>query len=81
VSSPLEIKIALHYWCSSEPYDGPEANSPAFSQITATMCSRGLLVMRNGGLDGVHDVLKVYVETLCAVPWPVQMWVIPKEDQ
>lgn len=82
VSCPLEIMIALHYWTTPGPYspECPEhANSPAVREACARMIKAGLLQFGETEQYTATESTRVFVQALCAVPWPVQEWVIPKQ--
>lgn len=82
--SPAEIKIALHYWVHPYDYDGIEA--PNFvMEVCEKMVRAGLLRYDSPEVGVIgpkftrnEEAMKVYVEALCAIPWPVQVWVVPK---
>lgn len=89
MTSPLEIKIALHYYCHPGDYDGgegPHFESSAVRRMHIEFVERGLLRRVDGEpAEGeahwtAAPALEVYVDALCAVPWPVQEWVIPKVE-
>lgn len=81
--TPIEIDILLHYYVSPEEYRNGDIGAPAVLDALKKFVSRGLIVKRTvpneyGALyEGNSAALKVYVETLCAVPLPVQKWVMP----
>lgn len=88
--SPLDIQIALHYWSRVNLYAESEplhAGSSAVAESKARLVKAGLLVKLDvPTLEGadycrVYEPMKLYVETLCAVPYPtkVEMWVISHE--
>ena len=87
MASPLEIKIALHYWFNStEDYaadDERHRTSPAVVSAVDSMVKAGLLEYA-GNVPGrveAGPALATYVAALRAVPFPVQQWVIPKADE
>ena len=83
--SPLEIKIALHYWCYPHDYEnaeGPHWNSPVVRDIIRRMQDAGLIVTLPVAADrpaiyGRGPALRCYIDALCSIPWPVQVWKIP----
>lgn len=85
--SPLEIKIALHYYAHPYDYENGEGNhwdAPATRAAIKALLEHKLLSIRpmssdEGWVYTRGPALNVYVEALCAVPWPVQTWVIPKD--
>jgi hypothetical protein len=83
--SPLEIKIALHYCCHPDDYDGGRGEHWGSAPVQAIMkdfLAAGLL--KNSDDDGVMytrtDALGVWVDAICSVPRPVQKWVIPSSE-
>ena len=87
MASPLEIKIALHYWTNStEDYaadDERHRTSPAVVSAVDSMVKAGLLEYprKVPGKVEVGPALETYVAALMAVPFPVQQWVIPERDK
>ena len=85
--SPLAITIALHYWAHRERYAWREpehAGSIAVAEIKEALVKHGLLRSlpsrpdhTSADYEPVEDGMSVYVDALCAVPWPVKKWVIP----
>jgi hypothetical protein len=83
MSSPLEIKIAMHYWALVGDYEdgkGEHWNSPAVQSILGSFVHDGLLKRAGNEVMEKYqrtDALGVWVDAICAVPKPVQMWIIP----
>jgi hypothetical protein len=85
MASPLKILIGLHYWTTPTPYAEHEpdhASSPAVQEAVQDFIKGGLLVERSvpseyGSKYEATDALRVWVEALCNVRWPVQVWVVP----
>lgn len=83
--SPLEIKIALHYYTDPTEYEGGAGahyHSVAVQGILSDFTERGYLVElaepnQWGGRRRGTPALDVYVAALRDVPLPVQRWVIP----
>ena len=80
MASPLEIKIALHYW-SQNTIDYPNMNDPAPREILFTFSECGLL-KRSDDPSAIPrytagPALKCYVSGLMSIPFPVQHWVLP----
>lgn len=77
--SPLEIRIALHYYAFVDDYRGEESRLK-IDEICNDFVRRGLLRLattdEHRRFVGT-DALNLYVEALCNVPFPVQRWVIP----
>jgi hypothetical protein len=84
MASPLLIKIALHYYItSSEDCSELESRFEAQQFALSVLLESGLLERIGGDRDELKfrgtDALKVWVEAICAVPFPVQQWVIPEK--
>ena len=76
-TSPLDISILLHYYCS--PRDVSNINAPAVQESIEHFLEIGLL--KNSKDEGVRyeanrEALEVYINALCNVPFPVNKWVI-----
>lgn len=80
--SPLKIRILLHYF--AHPVDEyPMPNSHAIDELFGD----GLLTDRvadasdHRRYNAYTTTPKgdAYVEAICSIPLPVQLWVIPKE--
>lgn len=85
MASPLEIDIALWYYCRPgdwRPHNGDNnEDAPAVKEVFCKFVELGLLRRNNCGVFSNYvgtKALHVYVEALCNVPWPVQQWVIPE---
>lgn len=75
--SPLGIEIGLHYHCIAVG-DFPRLDAPACQEMVAWMVEAGLLNPVNGDRRyEPTDGLRVWVEALCAVPFPVRRWILP----
>lgn len=83
---PLEISIALWYYTRPGDYgrgDGDNNfDAPSVQAALQGFVDAGLLKRNDPNSDLPQhfygtDGLRVYVEALCSVPWPVQQWVIP----
>jgi hypothetical protein len=82
------IMIGLHYWTSPAPYAERESahrESPAVAEAMCSFVNGGMLRKREapnkyGGEYEATDALGAWVEGLTSVRWPVQVWVIPKND-
>ncbi len=79
--TPLYIEIGLHYAVRCDEF--PRLAAPACKQAVADFLDRGLL--KRPEIDCGRDYeptdgLKAWVDALCAVPFPVQLWVIPERQ-
>lgn len=87
MASPLKIMIGLHYWTTPTEYsadDDNHRNSEAVIEAICDFVNGGLLKPRDkpsqyGSRYEGTDALRVWVEGLCNVRWPVQVWVIPSD--
>lgn len=84
MTSPLKIQIALWYWCRTDDYSSDDIHhrfSPACKEIYNQFLKEELLVEAKEGVNGptykAGPALECYVDALCAIPFPVQQWVIP----
>lgn len=89
MATPLEIDIALWYY--TRPGDYGEGmgdhnfKAPAVQEALKRFVDAGLLKAHEPNSDLpqlFHNTegLRVYVETLCNVPWPEQRWVVPSME-
>lgn len=93
MTSPGEIIIALHYWTT--PGDYPHLSDdlqPSYVGETVTkFLEAGLLRACQKGVTSTSrlvlgqkyeatDAMRVYIDAICAVPFPIQQWVIPKVE-
>lgn len=74
--APAFIEVLLAFW-----YD-PNARerdwSPGQVEFISRLESRGILTRHYDGRLGCNpDALKPYIIAVCAVPLPIQQWVIP----
>ena len=88
MTTPLMIKIGLHYWATPGDYspDNQEnRNSPAVRECIDFMFRHGMLRLsderdedRDPAKYRATDALKAWVvDGLCKVPFPEQVWIIP----
>ena len=81
--SPLEIEILIHYYCSPTEYRDGDLGAPAVRDAMREFVTLGLINVlpepneHGARYRGNSDALKPYVEALCAIPLPVQRWVLP----
>lgn len=74
--TPLEISIAIHYWCYPTPWKGGSENwSEMDCKIVAEMTARHLVEYQNGNLTGNTPAMRCFIEALESVPWPSIKWV------
>lgn len=86
MTTPLEISIALWYYCRVGDYGKGTGDfnfdAPAVQETLQRFVDAGLLKKHEPNNDLPQffhntDGLRVYVEALCAVSWPEQRWVMP----
>lgn len=80
--TPLEIEILLHYATRATDYRNGDFSAPAVRDAVERFVGAGLLVERDPGQTPLYWMLErghAYVDALCKLPLPVQVWVIPKE--
>lgn len=82
--TPLEITIAIHYWCFPGPYKGGSENWTQLEcKIVQDMLNRHLLehnhepnALSSGrALTGNTPAMRCFIEAIQAVPWPRIKWV------
>lgn len=74
--TPLEIKIALHYYVCADDY--PNLSPPAQQQTIEYFLTSGYLVRNESGESPQYvgtDKLDAYCKKLCAVSEPRRVWV------
>jgi len=80
--TPYEIKLLLHFYTT--PANPVWENGDTIRDITiGSFLKEGLLEIapKGYGCDWkATDKLCCYVEGLCALPLPVQVWEIPERD-
>lgn len=79
MSCPLEINLMLHHYACIGPYTRP---SPAADEFQRVLVERGLLTEPDA--EGNREVTEggmMYVEALMAVPYPRQVWAMPKANE
>lgn len=79
--TPLQLTMLLHYHAVVAPYAEHEpqhAHSIAVSCQRAQLISLGLLVTADtpSGYE-VTDKGRVFIDALCKLPMPVQVWAMP----
>jgi hypothetical protein len=79
--TPLMIQIGLHYHAMTN--DFRDLDAPAIRDGIAAFVSAGLLRLSRpddqfGRAYQPTDGLRVWVEALCAVPWPERVWRMPE---
>lgn len=87
-STPLEIKLVLHYACSIKDHDWIRSGARAVDGVMTKLVERGLLfynmnkVLPPSGevapLYVATDLAKAYVKMLCETPLPVKQYVDPR---
>lgn len=84
--TPLEIEILFHYHCVTT--DFPRLEAPAVKKAIEMFVAKGILHVgvefegeKSNKYIANRDATNVYVEALCSVPLPLQVWEIPTEAQ
>lgn len=88
MASPLEIQIALHFWTTPTKYAEHEPEhrgSGGVKNALARFERDGLLepILPNGygEVYNATAALGIWIDALCAVPFPVQIWVVPQPKE
>jgi hypothetical protein len=80
--SPATIEMALKFWHTHgyNPYDDSDHHRNTIKQFLEV----GLIVPNPKAREDfqplylpVHEALRIYIDALCAVNYPVQRWVMP----
>jgi hypothetical protein len=81
--SPLYIEIALHYHIHSDDFPILRRESCAGRAAINKMVGAGLLAHRDTGARTYEPTegLRVWIEALCATPFPERRWVMPEPTQ
>lgn len=81
--TPLEIEILLHYNCGASDFRGGDFSAPAVREAINKFRNDCELI-ENWTNDACNTAAyrltkrgQVFVDALCAVPLPVQVWVTP----
>lgn len=78
--APIDISMALHYWTTGTDFPGSvgETRGPQM-RVISELCSAGLLEVNPDGPAAYKatEAMRVYIDALLAVPYPVQKWVMP----
>lgn len=82
--SPLQLEILLHYYACANDFRDGDFTAPAVSEaIEDFRCKDGLLCAGGDGNHGPTYQLtprgRVFVDALCALPLPEQVWVMPAQ--
>jgi hypothetical protein len=79
--TPFEIEILLYYHYSAVD-DNPNKNAPMFKETMDRFVNLGLIRATPSQhpccyfYSGNREALAAYVNAICAVPLPVQKWVV-----
>ena len=81
--TPLEIEILLHYYTRAVDYRDGDFTAPAVRQALDSFYELGMLRHATRKSDSgplsyeVTERAEAYIQALCALPLPVQKWVMP----
>lgn len=88
MTTPLMIEIGLHYHTSAGDYGKGSGDnnwdSPIVQELIKSFVAGGLLAESPSRCEAKYygtEALRVWVEALCTVRWPVQAWVVPGSDE
>jgi hypothetical protein len=75
--SPVQIEVALHYWYRVD--DHPKVfDTTAYAEAAGWLVRAGLLTTVTDRPYFIKtEGLQLYIEALCAVPWPKKVWHMP----
>ena len=80
--SPSIIEIILFYYCDGSGEDFMD--SPNFKDVSKMLVKEGMLIHTPEGkrmYEPNRDMLEVYVNHLCSIPFPKQIYVIPDYEK
>lgn len=72
--TPLHIELAIHYHCRTDQHE--RLNVPTVRQYAQDLVHAGMLTPEGDGFYRT-DGLAVFVNALCATPFPIKQWVMP----
>lgn len=73
MSTPNDIDVMLHYYCSGAPH--PRIHAPAVHDAISRFLAADLLKYVEKDIYEATEGGKLYVETLCSVPLPERKWI------
>jgi hypothetical protein len=80
--TPYEIEICLWYYSRGEDWNGMDA--PIWPSTLDKFKEFGLLESAHGHRNMLYAPtakLMAFVDGLCAVPMPIQIWAIPQQER
>lgn len=83
--TPFELSILIHYHVSPTDFRDGDFQAPALREVIDNFAKSGFLrlSMNDETASSIYratEKTNVFVEALCAVPEPVQQWIIPGGD-
>lgn len=77
MSSPNDIEVMIHCYGTRSVH--PRIDAPAVQSAIERFLAAGLPIQTDeSGIFEATDGGKLFVEALCAVPWPERRWVLPQ---
>jgi len=82
--TPLQLSILIHYRGAARDYREGDFSAPAVREAINEFVEHSKLLEYTGGGAGVNATYKLsargeaFVDGLCALPLPEQVWVMPK---
>lgn len=82
--TPLELSILIHYMGHADDFRGGDLSAPAVREAMSAFVDDELLELNHEAMPGDGRAAYrltsrgvFFVEALCAMPLPVQKWVMP----
>lgn len=80
--TPLEVEILL--WYHHSPEDHKNIGSIPGQMAASKFCQAGILVEYNNRqpkYEPVRPALDLYVNAICSIPLPKQIWILPENEK
>lgn len=77
--TPLEIEIVMHYYCCPGEYREGDFTAPAVRSIIDEFRDQLGLIKQTPDGYKITDKGAAFVQSLCSVQLPVQVWVSPEK--
>lgn len=79
--SPLMIDMLLHYYTTPTEYRDGDLSAPAVREAIEWFKDNGMLevVMGKSATYGVTPKAVAWIEHVCSLPLPKQVWVMPEK--
>lgn len=81
--APMELSMAIHYFVRADDFPGVVAGLGPQTGCVSRLLEAGLIEATPDGpaAFAATDGMRVYIDALLAVPYPVKKWVMPGDDE